>query len=887
MKSKRKKILSNYLTDKQFKALIENAHEGIILYDKQGRVKYVSHSVEHIAGYRQHEILDKPGTFFLHPDDAEMAAESFLSLLNKPGKGLTLFQRIRHKKGHYIWSESRLTNFLHIDEINGIVSNFRDITEQKNAVEEVRKTNELLETVNRNLSEGIFMGILDSEFIYVNEAFLNMTGYRSFREIEKQKPTSIFGDKLQQREILKLLKAKQTLKQIETDLKRKNGETFKAVLNISLLKHEGKANYFVGTLRDISKEKQAEVQLIESRNFLDNIVNTVAAPIFVKDSNHRWVLFNDKFCELLGHSRKQILGKTDTDLIPKKEAEVFYKTDKQVLRTGKTITTDEILTRNGKPHHLLTVKSRYINEKGERFVIGFVTEITYLKKAEAEIKHLHENLEGVLESSDESIFSVDQNFCYTAFNHRHKNIMKMLYGADIKIGANKIQYIKHEDKKWVKTELVKALHGKHFVTEHYQEFPKYTGYIQVAYNPIHDENKKVKGVAVFVQDITHRKKYEQIINSINANLRGVMESTSDGILAIDRDFRIILFNNSYAKGIEDVYGVTISVGDNFLEVLPSEVSSRVKQNGMKAFRGKRLTVENQHPGNLFLETSFNPIYDDRGKVIGAAMFIRNITERNRMELSVKALNEELTEQNKQLAAQELELKSTLEQLSERNFELDQLMYKTSHDLRSPLSSIMGLINLANLDRDPEALQQYLLKIEGRVKKLDEFIRSMLDYARVNRVDIVHEEIDLQVLAKSCITELEYLDNFHQLKTEIHTSVPKVICKSDKLRLKIIFSNIISNAYKYLNQEVDSYLKIEIVCTKDHTRLIFEDNGIGIKTEYVDKIFNMFYRATDRSQGSGLGMYIVKQAVERLNGTIKLKSEYGKGTTLDIMLPRIN
>lgn len=232
------------------------------------------------------------------------------------------------------------------------------------------------------------------------------------------------------------------------------------------------------------------------------------------------------------------------------------------------------------------------------------------------------------------------------------------------------------------------------------------------------------------------------------------------------------------------------------------------------------------------------------------------------------------------------MRSTLEELSERNFELDQLMYKTSHDLRSPLSSIMGLINLATLDRDPEALQEYLSKIEGRVKKLDDFICSMLDYARVNRVEVNHQPVDLVALAKSCIHELEYLDNFQKVKAEIICDSKSLVHSLDKLRLKIIFSNIISNAYKYFNSDVRSYLKVTIDSSGSDIRIQFKDNGIGIKDEHKDKIFNMFYRATDRSQGSGLGMYIVKQAVEKLNGNVTLNSTYAKGTTIKIVLPLI-
>jgi signal transduction histidine kinase len=249
---------------------------------------------------------------------------------------------------------------------------------------------------------------------------------------------------------------------------------------------------------------------------------------------------------------------------------------------------------------------------------------------------------------------------------------------------------------------------------------------------------------------------------------------------------------------------------------------------------------------------------------------------------MKALNEELVKQNEQMAAQGEELKATLEELSERNFELDQLMYKTSHDLRSPLSSIMGLVNLANLDKDTASRDSYLSKISGRIKKLDEFIRSMLDYARVNRIDIAPEVIDLNAVASSCIRELEHLENFPAIKTEIRSNGTGSF-KSDPLRIKIIFGNIISNAYKYFNSSTTSFLKITIEVTKEQAKIEFRDNGIGIRSEHLDKIFNMFYRATERSQGSGLGMYIVKQAVEKLDGKIAIKSKYGEGTHIKVVL----
>jgi PAS domain S-box-containing protein len=310
MTRKAKTIRPTNLSGKQFKALIENAHEGIVLYDAQGLIKYVTPAVSKITGFRLTEIIGKSGIHFLHPDDVLAATEGFFNLTKKKGKSITLFQRIRHKKGYYIWSESRLTNFSHVPEINGVVSNFRDITESRRSEEKAAKTQELLATVNRNLSEGIFMGIVGKEFIYVNEAFLLMTGFRSFNELRHFKPEVIFSNLTEQKKIVKSLKSASTLSGVEVLLKTKNGKEFWGVLNVRLLRHEGRANYFVGTIRDITTQKEAGQLLMESRNFLDNIINTVAAPIFVKDDKNRLVTLNTKFCEFVGRPKKDITRQT-------------------------------------------------------------------------------------------------------------------------------------------------------------------------------------------------------------------------------------------------------------------------------------------------------------------------------------------------------------------------------------------------------------------------------------------------------------------------------------------------------------------------------------------------------------------------------------------------
>ncbi len=259
---------------------------------------------------------------------------------------------------------------------------------------------------------------------------------------------------------------------------------------------------------------------------------------------------------------------------------------------------------------------------------------------------------------------------------------------------------------------------------------------------------------------------------------------------------------------------------------------------------------------------------------------QDITERKRAE-------EELNSSNEKLIANQDILQRALTELSDRNFELDQLVYKISHDLRSPLSTILGLVNLIKLENEPNAVIEYVNHIENRVLKLDDFVKSMLNYAKANRTQIQLEAIDFHELVENCLADLEFLDSFKRIRTEINIA-HRVTFRSDLLRLRIIFSNIISNAYKYLNPKSDhNYLKINIKVDKEMARIEFADNGIGIPREYLDKIFDMFFRATEKSDGSGLGMYIVKQTIDKLEGSIQVESRVGQGTTFFVQIPNLN
>ena len=260
--------------------------------------------------------------------------------------------------------------------------------------------------------------------------------------------------------------------------------------------------------------------------------------------------------------------------------------------------------------------------------------------------------------------------------------------------------------------------------------------------------------------------------------------------------------------------------------------------------------------------------------------LQDITER-------KTAEEEISETNEKLMANQEILQRALAELSDRNFELDQLVYKISHDLRSPLSTILGLVNLMKFEKLSSEISQYVNHIENRVLKLDGFVKSMLNYAKANRTQIKVEFVDFEEIIFNCLADLEYIEHFKRMQTDIQIQGDKNFFKSDTLKIKVVFSNIISNAFKYMNPKVEpNFLKIHIQIDTKEAQIQFIDNGIGIHKDYIDKIFNMFFRATEKSDGSGLGMYIVKQTIDKLEGSISVESVFGKGTTFRIRIPNL-
>jgi signal transduction histidine kinase len=237
-----------------------------------------------------------------------------------------------------------------------------------------------------------------------------------------------------------------------------------------------------------------------------------------------------------------------------------------------------------------------------------------------------------------------------------------------------------------------------------------------------------------------------------------------------------------------------------------------------------------------------------------------------------------------LKENEAQLLRKNDELLKVNAELDRFVYSTSHDLRAPLSSIRGLLQLADRADHLNELKTYIKLMTDRVHTLDKFIQDISDYARNARQTVEPQEVPVRKMIREVLESLEFFPGADRIQVTL--DVPDDLrVTTDATRLKMIMSNLVSNAFKYSDpQKENSEVRITSEQNDAWLSLTVEDNGIGIPSENLSRVFDMFYRAHETSNGSGLGLYIVKETVEKLNGRISVASSLGNGSRFCIELP---
>ncbi|MEM9389790.1 MAG: HAMP domain-containing sensor histidine kinase [Bacteroidota bacterium] len=258
----------------------------------------------------------------------------------------------------------------------------------------------------------------------------------------------------------------------------------------------------------------------------------------------------------------------------------------------------------------------------------------------------------------------------------------------------------------------------------------------------------------------------------------------------------------------------------------------------------------------------------------------------RLKLMNERLEAIVASRTRELVAKQRQLQETNNHLKVINSELDNFVYRSSHDLVAPLKSLRGLISLASIDQDEKNLNTYFEKMNSSVVKLEEFIHSIMDYVTNSKVELSYDHTKFDDMVESVCDDLRFYEGADKIRLLKSYELDLEIC-CDIKRINILLSNLITNAIKYHNyDQEDPYVEVGLKELEGEYEFLIHDNGSGISKKHQKKIFDMFYRASENSQGSGLGLYIVQETLKTLGGRIEVESKEGKGTTFKIFISRV-
>jgi PAS domain S-box-containing protein len=369
----------------------------------------------------------------------------------------------------------------------------------------------------------------------------------------------------------------------------------------------------------------------------------------------------------------------------------------------------------------------------------------------------------------------------------------------------------------------------------------------------------------FVQDISFHKE----LTTTMKRLAAVAEHIQSSVIITDKYERIVYVN----KGFTKLTGYTLeeAKGKKPGSLLQGPESDRITRQKIRQailtkrpFEGEIYNYSKAGHGYWgYLQIA--PIVDPCGKVQEFISVLTDITD-------IKSMAERLLKQNHELLLHQEEM--------------DRFVYSASHDMRAPLASILGLAEVAALKGVTLADCLYYFKLVGlEIKKLDKYISDVTDFAQNKKLAVTYEPVDFVALCQEVLQELNHITRAAEITVSFIGGQPDTYVLTDTKRLKIILKNLLSNSIKYADfSKSKPTVLVQFQIAPGFLSFAVQDNGIGIDPISLPKVFELFYQATSRAYGSGIGLYIVKQAIEKLHGHIYLTSEVGKGTTASVYLP---
>lgn len=469
------------------------------------------------------------------------------------------------------------------------------------------------------------------------------------------------------------------------------------------------------------------------------------------------------------------------------------------------------------------------------------------------------------EQGSQTLILLDDKFQVVAFNRGAEATVKLLCGKELKFGIGMNELLPSDDIEQFTLMLTQVSNGLTLHLTSRLAYDQNPGqWYEINLYPVLNNQSKVNRIVWRMEDVKQRKAAQANLKALQINFQSVFKQAAVSVVLRNTNLQLIQANYKFFELIE-------YTADEFKALPPLSITH--PRDLPESKRLLKLLVE----GELDSFSLEQRLITKTGKIVWVYLTTNIVKDANGKPKLIISVAQDITDRKH--AEQELVFKSN---------ELDTFIYRASHDLRGPVASLMGLYNVVQTEfkQDNHAME-YFEHYHKSVLRLNKILHNLIDLTKIKEKEIEPSEVDVKDIISECLSSVSNVINFEKVHFKIKNSVDFKIL-TDASTIKTIIFHLLENAVNFMQIDNEqSFVKLTVKYESNFLVIEVADNGQGIKKELQSEVFNMFYRANERSTGSGLGLYIVRYAVEKLNGSIQLKSKELSGTKISVYIPYLH
>ena len=627
--------------EKRFRETVNLLPQPYGEFDLDGNATFLNDTCLEMFQYAREDLKEGLNVMqVIHPDDRERAGRNIHNVLQ--GAETTGFEYRFIKKDGTAFPCLVYSQPIQRDEkITGFKSMLFDITERKQMEQRLQEITREQEVLLDTMPALIFWIDSHGRFVRVNER-LAATMDTTPEELAGKYIPEVYPEEQAQeymRDNQEVMQSGKPRRGIEEPVETPEGVRWVSTTKVPHRDANGAIDGVIGFSVDITERKRAQLELEEQRAYLENIINTIPDPLFVKDRDHTWILLNDAYCSFMGYSREELLGKSDYDFFPDEEAKVFWEKDEEVFETGReNINEEQFTDGHGTTHTVITRKKSYTTKKGEQMLVGTIRDVTDRRRAEERLRASEERYRRLVEASPYSIVLAGLDGRIKTANDRAAEALGFA-SPEAMVGRDVFAYVAPDDRRRAMENMQRTLEEGMIENVEYT-FLREDGtsfYAEISVAALYDDDGDPAGFVGITRDITEQKRMEQELKEQQRLAQTLLDATHDTALLADVDGTILAVNEAMAEAMGDDREAI--VGSHMVDRIGREAYAYRTPKVREVQRTKQpVQFTDERAGRIFSHR-FYPVLDEQGEVRQVAVFSRDVTDRRRAERALEESEE--------------------------------------------------------------------------------------------------------------------------------------------------------------------------------------------------------------------------------------------------------